>query len=223
MTTSSTPSDFTGLNFCTALGEIYGARAWRLDDYGRLRALHIADAPAWRPGVNVATCHLDAATSWFTSSMGALMRLQHQYKVDPLTGAIVLATAPEAAPLPPRPHDTPSETCKCGFYAYSDIEHTEIQLGRPRETQLVIGTIRGSGRTLIGTKGFRCEKAEVIALVDPTRGGVKTADWRLRQRELLARVYPDVPLLPSQQALLDFAPIEPTLPDPSTDEFWEIP
>jgi hypothetical protein len=87
----------------------------------------------------------------------------------------------------------------------------------------VLGVIKGTGRTLIGTKGFRCEKAEIVALRDPMRGGKKQAEWREEQSEKLRRVYPDIPLLGSRAELLEFAPVQAALPEPGTDEFWALP
>jgi len=89
--------------------------------------------------------------------------------------------------------------------------------------EVVLGIIKGTGKTLIGTKGFRCEKAEIVAFVDPTRGGSETEPWRVRQQRNLRSVYPDVPLLDSRAALLEFAPLTDTLPDRSSDEFWSLP
>lgn len=211
-----TAPDFAGVDFCTALGEVYGIRSWKVDAYGRLRALHVPDAPAWRPGVNVATCCTDPTLPWISFTSLA------SYTFDFGKGGMVTTpTTKEESPAPRQPHETPDENCKCGFYAYTDPNRPE---SRPTAAnEYVVGVVRGSGRTLIGTKGFRTEKAEIVALLDPTRGGRKKADWRQEQAAKIRRVYPDTPLLPSRAALLDFAPIEPTLPDPSTDEFWSLP
>lgn len=220
-----TATDYSGLDFCIAIGEVYGLRTWRVDQYGRLRALHVSLAAAWRPGVNTAECHKDKYASgglvfpsWHSSLTASLVTAY-----DQATGMVTVKPAgPEQKPepQPEPPHETPTEGCPCGFYAYTDPRHEENGY---RGEGFVTGIVRGTGRTLIGTKGFRCEKAEIVALIDPTRDGRKTAEWRVEQKAKLARVYPDVPLLPSRAALLEFAPIESTLPDPSTDEFWSLP
>lgn len=114
-------------------------------------------------------------------------------------------------------HLVPDEHCKCGFYAYSGREQDQhTGLG------YIAGVIKGYGRTLIGPKGFRCEKAEIVALLDPTKGGTKDTAKRRRRAELLARNYPEVPQFTSWEALFQFAPLtsEEALPDPSTEEFW---
>lgn len=201
-------SDFDGLHeFDLAIGEVYGIRVWRMDSLGRLRARNTT-APAWRPGVNQAQCHRHQG------GLLSMPSLTFQIYGGPF--------GYEAHPEPPKVcTQPPSEGCGCGFYAYTDPLHEEAA-GNAGQ-QLVLGVIRGTGRTLVGTKGFRCEKAEILALRDPTRGGRKETPWRRDQVAKLARLYPDVPLLPSRADLLAFAPIEPDLPDPSSDEFWNLP
>lgn len=194
------PADFHGLPFDLAVGEVYGMRMWRMDKYGRLYARNWKGT--WRPGVNVAKC---IKREWVRSG---------PYVVS--TGDFTFRENHE--------HPAPSESCSCGFYAYTDSFHAETQpFTESNGEEVILGIIKGTGRTLIGTQGFRCEKAEIVALRDPTRGGTKTDTWRLRQLANLKRIYPDVPLLPSRAALLEFAPLTDTLPDPSTDEFWSLP
>jgi hypothetical protein len=60
-------------------------------------------------------------------------------------------------------HSVGGLNCTCGFYAYHH--------GRPSfhiGSDMVDGIIRGWGVATIGTKGFRCEYAEIVALVDPS-------------------------------------------------------
>lgn len=229
-------NDYSG--FDLALGEVYGLRLWRVDSLGRLRARNWDDAGPWKPGVNVARClatypppsrvdgvidptgqgrkavnvtadrysfsgDTEYTVSWDDGSMGSYTTLKFTEGTDGR-------------------HAAPSEDCKCGFYAYTDVEHSEIDSYR-EDSDFVLGVIKGTGRTLIGTRGFRCEKAEVVALRDPIRGGKKTSLWRRNLRKKIENVYPDVPLLDSRSALLEFADIETQLPDPASDEFWSLP
>lgn len=200
----STPtSDFTGGTFDFAMGEVYGIRVWRQDERGRLRARQIDGAPPWRPGLNTARCFASG-----TSSMAAFIT------------TIYGPSAPQVQSFLAATEDAvvPDEKCKCGFYAYTSETLESFEAGG------VLGVIRGSGRTLIGTKGFRCEKAEIVAVLDPTKDGRQGwADLARWQREALRRVYPDIPVLDTRQALLDFAPIEWTDPRPSDDDFWTAP
>lgn len=201
--TPKAPKEFAGLPFDFAVGEVYGLRMWRMDHLGRLRARNWHNAEPWRPGVNVAKCVSKPDDGGWAFHM--------------------LMGGPPPKEQPKPPHETPSESCNCGFYAYTDSCHAETVSYRQNGDHVILGIVKGTGRTLIGTQGFRCEKAEIVALRDPTRGGTKTEPWRQEQLAKLKRVYPDVPLLPSRAALLEFAPLTNTLPDPSTDEFWNLP
>lgn len=55
--------------------------------------------------------------------------------------------------------------CVCGFYAYTDIE--SIIVNSYGNTASVFGLVRGHGKVTIGTKGFRAEKADIVALAAP--------------------------------------------------------
>lgn len=64
-------------------------------------------------------------------------------------------------------HTAPDEGCSCGFYAYFDHGKPIRTLSRAYSDAgygVIAGTIRGHGRTLIGTDGFRCEKAQIESL-----------------------------------------------------------
>jgi hypothetical protein len=196
--------------FSLALGEVYGLRIWRMDEYGRLRALHLPNVPAWRPGVNTAECRVDEANKvapgWMPPGYVAMYA----------AGGIVVM--PEV--LRPGPeHPAPDEGCRCGFYAYT-CPGPDLQYAH--QDGFVLGVIRGTGRTLIGAKGFRCEKAEIVALLEPTAEGAQ-AGWIAWRRSQLRAVYPEIPLLRSREELLGFASIESTAPAVDSDEFWSLP
>lgn len=55
--------------------------------------------------------------------------------------------------------------CQCGFYAYTDI-NSIIENSHPQPYS-VFGLIKGHGKVTIGTKGFRAEKADIVALAAP--------------------------------------------------------
>jgi hypothetical protein len=69
-------------------------------------------------------------------------------------------------------HGVPSSDCpecnQCGFYAlhtvgmFGDIVHRYIP--QPRPANLVFGTIKATGRVIIGEFGFRAQYAEIEAL-----------------------------------------------------------
>lgn len=123
-----------------------------------------------------------------------------------------------------REHDTPDENCTCGFYAYTEKDHVEIQMTGAGEGPYIPGVVKGTGRTLLGTQGFRCEKAEIVAIQSPAgagEGGKSSAGRKLADR--LAVVYPAIPQLGTRAKLMEFAPVESLLPDPGTEAFWELP
>lgn len=210
------PRDFDGATFDFAVGEVYGMRAWQTDDYGRLRACNLTGAGTgvapWRPGINTARCYRlnpEKASGGIVIGPGGFFA----------AGGLVIGGTPTATFVENTEHAAPHEGCGCGFYAYTvPGQHLAVAEG----SGLVLGVIRGTGRTLIGAKGFRCEKAEIVALLDPA-AGERPPRWAVWQREQLQRNYPEVPLLPTSEALRQCAPIESTAPAPGSDEFWDLP
>lgn len=60
-------------------------------------------------------------------------------------------------------HRVAARGCSCGFYAYLDDKHGDVG-GEVR------GVIEGYGRVTVGSRGFRAEKAKILALVVPRMG-----------------------------------------------------
>ena len=56
----------------------------------------------------------------------------------------------------------------CGFWAYHD--------GSVYHTGDVHAVVEGSGKTTVGTRGFRCEKARIVALYVPQKAEPKAAE-----------------------------------------------
>lgn len=230
------PGDYAGRKFDLALGEVHGLRLWRIDEYGRLRARNWQKAPPWRPGVNTARCLSESSLGGIQQvvdpsgknrkAKNVFVEASHtvapRYTVAWDDGSTEEYTDLSFSNRPNDLHPAPWEGCTCGFYAYTNPEESEVDEYRSHG-EYVMGLIKGYGQTLIGSRGFRCEKAEIIALRDPTRGGRKTARWRQTQKDQLQRVYPGVLLIPSRSELLDFAELGPELPAPDTDEFWNLP
>jgi hypothetical protein len=62
--------------------------------------------------------------------------------------------------VPPVEYDeSRAQSCGCGMWGYWEIADQNWITRAP-----VLGVIRGTGRVLIGTKGFRAQRAEIIAL-----------------------------------------------------------
>ncbi len=51
--------------------------------------------------------------------------------------------------------------CSCGFYAYFTSDLNQLDLCHP---VTILGVIEGFGKISIGNKGFRCQKAKILAL-----------------------------------------------------------
>lgn len=247
----SMPSDkeFSGFDF--AVGEVYGIRHWKIDECGRLMPVAWSNQAFWRSGVNVAVCANGYETTKKKirvvvdpSGKGRdALSVEVEYEnvpypdLDPMSRIKILQQTAVRSHVQwsdgttetidgrlqyqeivqTQAHEVPNENCTCGFYAYNSRENDQHS-----QAQFVGGVIKGYGRTLIGPKGFRCEKAEIVALIDPTRGGKRNSAERRERLKLLQHVYPDVPILPSWQAALAAYPVEDdTLPDTSTEEFWK--
>lgn len=58
--------------------------------------------------------------------------------------------------------------CRCGFYAYTTqaaVDNLGVYFSTPStKDNRVIGVIRGSGLTTVGTRGFRTQNAEIVAI-----------------------------------------------------------
>jgi hypothetical protein len=67
--------------------------------------------------------------------------------------------------VPIEPHEATLPSCQCGFYAYTDQQSLVENSGL--DGTLVFGLVRAFGKVTQGTKGFRAEKAQVIALTRP--------------------------------------------------------
>jgi hypothetical protein len=66
---------------------------------------------------------------------------------------------PRLQPLPH--HNAPQDGCKCGFYGY-------FRPGSVTWNSDITGIVKGYGNVLLGPSGFRCQKAELLAIA-PTR------------------------------------------------------
>lgn len=127
-------------------------------------------------------------------------------------------------------HELIGLDCSCGFYGYFNGIDPYSSAGSVMfgSSARVSGIIEGYGRTVVGSKGFRAEKARLVALVFglETREQFRNthpiirvltglrpipfpthADWVLIEGK-----YPDVPLYGSVEEALAAHPL--TVPDP---------
>lgn len=194
-------------------GSLTGIRSFKIDRFGRLRATQIN--VVWTPGENLARCMKDQFnTSSTFLSMLSLSIPKQIYKVDPVNGMITPVTEydePKVEPAPKTPdHRVATLGCTCGFYAFFDND--ENQWHEPGQIK---GLIEGYGLTTVGTRGFRCEKAKIRALILPERRRTTATD-------AVQRNYPDLPVFASRRlAFAEFPLTPPARPTPETDkDFW---
>lgn len=216
----SVEDEFSGLAF--ALGSVRGTRSFEVDKLGRLRGIYYRQT--WTPGENLAECRKRDeydAVSFAGNSFGGVIQnhgnlgsyvpssqygSQSQYPVIQyyaIQPPVIEETNP---PSSPKPHDL--EGCQHGFYAYydgSDDHHSGVR---------VTGVIEGYGETLIGTRGFRCMKARIVALCiteETVRG------------HLVARNYSDIPQFATVRDMLSEYPTDDNgqgLSPESDPDFW---
>lgn len=142
--------EFSGYEL--ALGSVTGIRSWNVDKLGRLvgAASHI-----WSPGEQSAECSSPMMLQYVglfgsSASVPGYLRREEEARQKALK-------------------DHRLDGCTCGFYAFYDGSTSYHKEG------WVDGVISGYGKTVIGTKGFRCEKAKLIALAVP--GSARRLGW----------------------------------------------
>lgn len=213
-------SDFAGQEYEFATGSLFGLRGWDMDGLGRLHGVTYREV--WRPGENVSVCkqmravpctakaeprdrlpklaveprkrrrkgrkaqnspYLSPLAEWERELLGMSEALEKRRCGDPTCSNGVHE-------VPMDHHYDPS--CGCGFWAYDEAGF--VPQGK------VIGVIEGYGKTTIGTKGFRCEKARIVAL-----SMLDTSDRALSRSVLarLANLYPEVGFHADTDALIN--------------------
>lgn len=135
-------------------GTLTGIRSFNVDGLGRLSA--VTRGFAWQPGENEATCLIDPFSRMVQTISGA-------FQVP--TAVIHYGNGDSE-----KAHRAGQKGCSCGFYAYFDLGHNpHHQKGN------VLGLIEGYGLMTVGDRGFRCEKARLVALVDESQ---RSGWWR---------------------------------------------
>lgn len=92
---------------------------------------------------------------WYADALGRLYGLSYN---DVWTPGENVKTCHSANTKTNRGKPCTIDLCSCGFYAYYDTVKPIFQVG---------GVIEGYGETAVGTKGFRCSKAKILALWFP--------------------------------------------------------
>lgn len=130
--------EFSGSGF--SAGAVQGARAWNIDDDGWL--VGVMRPQVWVPGENHAECR--------------------RFVLPPVRSVIINGSSVPVTVSPGRvsvePAEHPIQDCGHGFYAFYEGSN---DYGRPAR---VSGVIQGYGKTVIGSRGFRCMKARILAI-----------------------------------------------------------
>ena len=196
-------SDFAGQDFDFAAGSVFGLRGWNMDKYGRLHG--VTHEEVWLPGENIAVCKQEQriecpqinrrAEARKASEAGRAKvesKKKRKNKSNDWTGTLSRVGGNYHVVDSGHRFDP---SCECGFWAYDEAGFKAH--GR------VVGVIEGYGKTTVGTKGFRCEKARIVAL------SCENGEGDRHSRSMLARLatlYPDVTFLDNFDALVDAYP-----------------
>lgn len=146
---------------------IRGVRSFDVDRLGRLTG--VSYQRVFKPGENVAECS-DLARAHATLQH-AVRRMGERVQWAYTTPRAIGGPAPQPSPAPEPEHHTAGKGCTCGFYAYFDGGNDYAKQGR------VTGIIEGTGCLTVGDRGFRAEKARLVALVDPRKR--QRRSWRI--------------------------------------------
>jgi hypothetical protein len=149
---------------------MYGMRGFAIRD-GHLYPLHRGTDVAYEPGVNEAFC--DTAGDYELIINGKVFR----YKVGTkeARGENILHSDRDREVVP-------SKACACGYYAYFDqTEDLSFLTHSTQTNRRINGIVRATGRCIVGTRGFRAQKIELVALVGPNPDAPRKLRERLAQ------------------------------------------
>lgn len=190
---------FKGEDYDFAAGAIKGLRTWDVDDQGRLHG--VTHKTIWTPGENVAKCEQGAGrytpcpTYWTSCSDPTCVPHKGHF----------IASEPHAF----------DPDCSCGFWAYD--EHTFKPHGA------ILGIIEGFGKTTVGTRGFRCEKARIVALCRNLDAEVVEMDRVSLSLWLrLKRLYPEVQFFDEIDEMVERHGEVMRSWGPVGEDFWEV-
>lgn len=154
---------------------VYGVRQWSRGAEGRLQGVH---SFAWADGENVARCdsrhrpphsadhqELTTVTRRRDSLYAEMQRISasHPKGITDLSGRD-RERYDRISGEYQRLHDDIQNgaytDCGCGFWAYWALNPSEFRMGE----KPIVGVIKGYGKVLLGTRGFRSEKAKIVGL-----------------------------------------------------------
>lgn len=137
------------------VGSITGLRSFDVDSLGRLTGVRYPGV--FRPGENVAQCRASSLSPLALS----LLATGTAWTFSRTTASANDKPETEVAK---QEHRAAGLSCSCGFYAYfDDGDNPHHKPGN------VLGVVEGYGSVTVGSRGFRAEKARLVALVEERR------------------------------------------------------
>jgi len=181
---------FSDLGF--ALGIVRGARTFLLTTDGWLTGLYYRQV--WLPGeINHATCRKEGGYVHLPDNRDDVILLpDNQEHYETIDKAHMLL---------------PEE--RCGFYGYYDGSNDYNPPANPKR-DMVSGVVEGFGSVLIGERGFRAQKARIVALQIPK-------NYPKRYERIIMR-YASVPMFTSFRDMMKAFPCEDGSPDEEVGE-----
>lgn len=175
------------------VGEVYGLRAWQVDAQGILHG--VSYPQAWAAEHNVALC------------------LQ-------FSGAVLVGSQQHREDYVPREKQRPcagiETSCGCGFWQQNASET------KPWNNTGILGVVRGYGIVVEGSKGFRSQYADIVALHIPERPTLTLRAARMwastgsppspnmlpnNVERLVRAAYPDIPIYADRDQMLTDWPL----------------
>lgn len=134
------------------IGSCYGGRSWRVHPDGALTG--ITYGQVWQVARNSAHCpfvghsvgeRLDQPDDWRTGGYA------HTWNVSSVTSRTT-------------PHTPGALGCTCGYWSYHDLS---LSSSWSHNIATVTGVIQAYGLMTRGSKGYRSQHADIVALVEP--------------------------------------------------------
>jgi len=142
-----------------AVGSMFGIRSFRVTSDGTLTG--VVHQGEWHGGINEGVCNSPARMFAAVANAGvSLAQMSWAFAKTNAdgNGKVLLKKRPKD-PTPP-PHTIGEMGCTCGYYAYFYNGYN------PHHCQgNALGIIEGFGVMTVGTRGFRCSKARIRALI----------------------------------------------------------
>lgn len=108
-------------------------------------------------------------------------------------------------------HVVAGQGCACGFYAYYDLRYSAY-----RNDYHVPAVIEGYGHVTVGERGFRAEKARLVAVAYPPAAREESFVGIVKQ-QFIDR-YPNVPIYQTAEEMLEQHPLDLPEGAPNPDE-----